>query len=232
MADIYKIIMKQLATRPRIIGLAVMAVVTIGLALLVGQADGATDADAVRFINTLGLTLLTPVVTLLFASAALGDLYENGSLVYLWLRPVARWKIVIAALAAVITICVPVLAITFAIAGLLASSASVALGAAVATVFVVPAYGAIFVALGLFSTRALIWGLGYILLFEGFIAAIGSVPGKLSLVTYSRSLLGKVADVTTEFTQSSLPISLIVLVGVAAAGTAIGSWRLSNMNIP
>lgn len=232
MADIFRIIFKQLASRPRLIGLGVMAVVTIGLALLVGRSDGANDSDIVDFINNLGLTLLTPVVTLVFASAALGDLYENNSLIYLWLRPIPRPKIVAAALAAVLAIVVPALAFTFALAGLAAGSASVAFAAVVATALVVPAYAALFVALGLFTHRALIWGLGYILVFEGIIAAIGSVPGKLALVSYSRSLLSKIADITTRSDLTSVPVSIITLLVVAALGVALGSWRLGHMNVP
>ncbi len=231
MVDIYRIILKQLASRPRLIGLAVMAVITIGLAVLVGRADGSESADIARFINNLGLTLLAPVVTLVFASAALGDLYENNSLIYLWLRPIPRPTIVVAALAAVLTIVVPVLALTFAAASLAAGSGSVAVAASVATLLVVPAYAAIFVALGLFTHRALIWGLGYILVFEGIIAAIGSLPGRLALVSYSRSLLNKIADVSAS-SLVSVPVAIITLLAVAAAGVGAGSWRLNHMNVP
>ena len=42
------------------------------------------------FIDAFGLSLLVPVTTLVFASAALGDPADDGTLVYLWLRPVPR----------------------------------------------------------------------------------------------------------------------------------------------
>ena len=41
-------------------------------------------------MDSYGLSLLIPVVALVFASAALGYLAEDGTLVYLWLRPLAR----------------------------------------------------------------------------------------------------------------------------------------------
>ena len=37
-------------------------------------------------VDAYGLSLLVPVVAVLFATAALGDLAEDGTLVYLWLN--------------------------------------------------------------------------------------------------------------------------------------------------
>ena len=66
-------------------------------------------ADAAwTLVDAYGLSLLIPVVALVFASAALGDLAEDGTLVYLWLRPLPRWQLALAAFAASVTVAVPV----------------------------------------------------------------------------------------------------------------------------
>ena len=232
MVAIFTVIGKRLLTRGRMIGLGVMAVVTIGLGLLVGQAEGATDSSIADFINVLGLTLLVPVVCLVFASAALGDLYENGSLVYLWLRPLARWQIAAAATAAAIAVCLPVLAITLGLTGAVGGSGRVGLAALVATAFAVPAYCGLFTALGLVSRQGLIWGLGYILFFEGFVGILGQFASRLAVVSYSRSILAKLGDVPINLATTPVVVAIIVLAGITAGAIGLTSWRLSSMNVP
>ena len=58
-------------------------------------------------ISDLGFTTLVPIVALVFASAALGDMREDGTLVYLWLRPMDRWPVVVGAWLASITVSLP-----------------------------------------------------------------------------------------------------------------------------
>ena len=42
-------------------------------------------------MSNLGFTMVVPIVALVFATAAFGDLKEDSTLVYLWLRPMDRW---------------------------------------------------------------------------------------------------------------------------------------------
>ena len=136
-----------------------------------------------RFINNFGLALLVPVATLVFASAALGDPNEDGTLVYLWLRPVPRSKIVvIAAIASSITVTWPIV-----VAPLLIAAAVTGVGSG-------PgqrhrdrvhrrdrrATARLFVALGLRVKRALVWGLLYILIWEGFVATANASAARLA----------------------------------------------------
>ncbi len=46
---------------------------------------------------SVGFGLVLPVVALVFGGAALGELREDKTLVYLWLRPMDRWPIVVGA---------------------------------------------------------------------------------------------------------------------------------------
>ena len=59
------------------------------------------------------------MVSLVFASAALGDVAEDGTLVYLWLRPYPRWQLAVAAFAASVTVVVPVAVLPLVIAAAL-----------------------------------------------------------------------------------------------------------------
>ena len=53
--------------------------------------------DGATLVNDYGLTVLVPVVALVFSSSTLGDLVDDKTLVYIWLRPVNRLTVAAAA---------------------------------------------------------------------------------------------------------------------------------------
>ena len=109
MSALYRTILRSLGTRGRLVALGTMGLITVLLAILVRSRSGFDRTDAAfRVVDGYGLSVLVPVVALVFASAALGDPAEDGTLVYLWLRPVPRWQLAVAAAAAAMTISVPV----------------------------------------------------------------------------------------------------------------------------
>ncbi len=130
-----------------------------------------------------------PVVSLVFASAALGDVAEDGTLVYLWLRPYPRWQLAVAAFAASVTVVVPVAVLPLVIAAALTGEggrlvAAAAAGGLLATI----AYSAVFCGLGLRVRRALAWGLAYLLIWEQAVARVSHGAARASLFVNTRSL--------------------------------------------
>ena len=110
-----------------------------------------------------GLWLLVPIAALLLATATLGEMYDDGTLVYLWLRPVARWQIAVAAMASTMTVALPITLVPLLIAALLTGApADLAIGVLVTVPLSLVAYVGGFTALGLKSRRAIVWGLMYI----------------------------------------------------------------------
>ena len=74
-------------------------------------------------------------------------------------------------------------------------SAELLSGITVSVLVGVATYSAIFVALGVRFRRALIWGLAYILLWEGFVATAGAAAAKLAVRSYTRSILSEYTGV-------------------------------------
>src|SRR5690606_13164804 len=112
-----------------------------------------------------------PVAALMFASSVLGDTVDDRTLVYLWLTPVPRWIMAAAATLASITVTLPLVFVPLVVAALATGGGGALVGAtAVATIVGVVGYSGVFVALGLRFRRALVWGIAYILLWEGFVA--------------------------------------------------------------
>ena len=96
--SLYRVMLRNQVTRARVLGLLVLGAVGVVTGLAIGASDLVDHQLAgARFVDAYGLALLAPVATLVFASATLGDPSEDGTLVYLWLRPIPRSRIIVAA---------------------------------------------------------------------------------------------------------------------------------------
>lgn len=231
----YSIVLRQLVTRGRIAALVMVGAVVIAIAIAVGASDSDRFDQVergVRLISNLGFTTLLPIVALVFASAALGDMREDGTLVYVWLRPMDRWPVVVGAWLASITVSLPLTIIPLVVSSVAVDGGNDLIAAtALAGVIGVVAYSALFVLLGLLLKNSIVWGLGYILIWEGLIAAFGSFAAKLAIRGYTRSILTSLTDVDLDLGDLSLPVSVIVPLVVAAAALALASIRLRAMDV-
>ena len=114
----HNVLLKELVTNGRLIGLTIFGLLPILLGWVIGrQSDNPLEAGA-GFISYMGLSILIPVVALIFASASLGDTREDGTLVYLWLRPISRLSVTGGAWAASAVITLPLTVIPMTIAAI------------------------------------------------------------------------------------------------------------------
>lgn len=233
MARLYKMFFASLVRRSRLAGLLTLG----GVGILLGIAIGAsTTADPIDdgtiMITTYGLAVVVPVTTLLLASAVLGDPNEDGTLVYLWLRPIPRWCIVAASVGATLTIALPVVVVPMAIAAA-ATGAGGALisGTIAATALGTVAYTGVFTWLGLRVRRAVVWGLAYILVWEGFVARAGTTPSRLAIRANTRSLLTHMSDGPTRLISVSRPTAILIPLLAAAVGVLLTVRRLHRQDV-
>lgn len=195
MKALYRLLLSTQATKGRIIALLALGAmgVLLGLSLRWNSAADPLD-DGTFLMATYGLALFVPVTTLVFASSVLGDPSEDGTLVYLWLKPVPRWKIAAAALAATLTVTLPVVVVPMVLtAAVTGAGSDLVLGTLAACTLSTVAYAGIFTWLGLRVKRSLVWGLAYILIWEGFVARAGANAARLSIRANARSLLSHIA---------------------------------------
>ena len=175
------VFLRSATTRGRMLGLLGLGVFAVGLAAVVRSAPDSDPDAAGNLIDTLGLALILPVAALLVATATLGQLRSDQSLIYLWLRPVSRFSIAAAAWIAAMLITLPTVALPVVATAAVAGGSSDLVGATLlATILGLAAYNGIFVALGLLTRHAAIWGLVYILVWEGLLAALGSGINRLA----------------------------------------------------
>jgi ABC-2 type transport system permease protein len=188
---LYRVVLEMLVTRARVLALGGLAVIAVLLSIAVHATPPYDRSDAAwQLVDSYGLSLLVPVVALVFASASLGDPSEDGTLVYLWLRPIPRWQLAVAAFAASLTLTVPLAVAPMILASIIASAGARLVGAtAVALLIAAVAYSAVFCGLGLRVRRALVWGMAYLLIWEQAVARVSHGAARLSLFISARSVL-------------------------------------------
>jgi hypothetical protein len=99
--SLYRILLRTSVTRGRLLAFLAAGALLDLIAYAIRTSDYAhRELDVFQLLDVAALGLYAPVVALVFATSSLGDLASEGTLVYVWLRPVAAWRIVLVALAA------------------------------------------------------------------------------------------------------------------------------------
>jgi ABC-2 type transport system permease protein len=171
------ITLRQLLSRRRTLLLLLLGGVMVLVAVVFRVAG--EEARAIRFtsglLSNLGIGTLMPLVALLFGTGSMGAEIEDGTAVFLLAKPMSRrtivlTKLAVAAACSVVLTCGPMLLAGLIAAGGLGDGLVVGLmaGAAIGSVL----YCAVFVALGLVTRRALVFGLAYVLIWEGLLASL------------------------------------------------------------
>ena len=238
----YSVLVRQIVTPGRLAALAALGVLMILVGWLVGiSRDGDYSAaellnDGAGYADGFGLILIVPIVSLVFASAVLGETREDGTLVYLWLRPMDRGPIVVGAAAAAATAALPLTVIPTVVGGWLAAertvgSADLVVGSLAAAALGTAAYSSLFVLVGLLLKKPIMWGIGYVLLWEGLAVGLGDFAARLSLRGYARSVLTEIAGVDLGYDTYSITTALVVMAAVAVVGLVLATLRLSRMEV-
>lgn len=233
MVGLYRVFLSSIVTKGRIVGLLALGAVAVvvGFAIGANQASDKID-DGTLMIANLGLSLVTPVVTLVLASAVLGDPNEDGTLVYLWLRPVPRWHLAVCAIGAALTIALPIVVVPLTIAAAATKAGGALVGATAASCAVaVVAYTGIFTFLGLRVKRAMAWGLAYILVWEGFVARAGAGAQFVSVRAHTVSLLARMADGPRHLVHSSTATAIAVPIAGAVIAGYFTVRRLQSQDV-
>lgn len=231
----HRLLVRQLLTRGRVLALLSLGAVMVLAAVGVAASAEVEDASRtiIEVIDGLGLILVVPIVSLVFASAALGDLREDGTLVYLWLRPMDRLSVVTGAYLASLTVSVPLTMLSLGCAAAVGGATADGIVATiVATAFGVLAYSGAFVLLGLMINNSIIWGLAYVLLWEGLFAGFSEPIGKVAVRGYARSLLANLSEVDLgSAAAANTSTAVVVCVFVAVGSLAAAAVRLDRMDV-
>lgn len=230
-ASIYRMFLRGQLTRLRALGLLLLSLIAILLAILARTDEFSPVRTAVEIMAEYGISLVVPVCTLWIASSLTGDLIEDRLMVYLWLKPVPRWVVPTAAVAAAVTIMVPLVVVPLGVAAAISGSGALLVSTVTTSLIGVFAYGAVFVLFGLRFSRALWWGLAYVLVWENAIARLTDGLARLSIRSYLSTLMSRANDVDLALADRSAGASYVVplVAGVVAIGLA--AWVLQTRDI-
>ncbi len=233
----YRVFLRQIVTRSRLVALGVLG----GLVILVGWAVGVSGPTTkhpepltrgVDLTINLGLTVVVPVVALVFAAGVLGDAREDGTLVYLWLRPLRRWPLALGAYFSALTVIAPLTIIPVVVsAALIDNSSDLVVAALLASAVAVVGYTGLFVLLGTLLRRSIVWGLAYIIIWEDIASGLGRVAARLSIRGYAGSVLTDQTGVVVDSFDLSRSWGIIVPLVVAVVAVALTSLRLDRVDV-
>jgi ABC-2 type transport system permease protein len=219
-----------------LVGLLALAPVGVAVVLVLGGGLGATAQITRDIYASLVMTTVVPLVALILGTTAIGAEIDDGTVVHLLAKPVGRgWiilaKMLVAATAGVVLCGVSVLVSGALLVGL--DAPGLLLGMLAGAVVAVIAYSAVFVTLSVWTGRALVAGLAYVLLWEGFIASYFSGTRLLSIREYGLAVAAGIAGPEKGTLGSDVPLvtGLVLAAAVAGLAFALGARRLARFEI-
>ena len=79
--------------------------------------------------------------------------------------------------------------------------------------------------------NAIVWGLAYILLWEGLVAGYGQIAARLAIRGYTRSILTSRTGVDLDLADLSLAAGVAVPIVVALVALLLAAARLQSMEV-
>ena len=230
---------RNLLGRRRSLLLVLLALLPVAAAILVrlsGRVGEASDEVASAIMARLIVTTLLPIIGLVFGTAALGAEFEDGTAVFLLVKPIDRWRIVVAKLVVAVGLSVALVAPASFVAGAIlqvgGTGLAAAVGAAVGTAIGATVYATVFFALSLITGRALAIGLVYVLVWEGVLAGLLEGTRVFSIRQYTLAISAAIAGPGAPNPdlldmQTALALSVVIV----AVATVIAVRRLASYEV-
>jgi ABC-2 type transport system permease protein len=231
LAPLIDVTLRGLLGRRRILLLILLVGLPVLIALLIRASGGRPDAD--RVLDTLVVRTVMPLVALIVGTAAIGSEIEDGTAVYLMIKPIPRWKIALAkalvAAGSTAVLVVPAVVFTGLLLGNRTDPLTSIVGFSIACLVGGSAYAIAFMTLSVFTSRALLLGLGYTLIWEGVLAGLLEGTKFLSI---RQATLGLAAALRVNVRDPlAADVSVAVLVVVLVGAFLLATWRLARFEI-
>ena len=238
---IISLTVRQLLGRRRTLLLVAFSCLPLLIAVIF-QLAGNSDTDAQSFVakhilDQIGIAAVLPFVALVMGTAALGAEIEDGTAVYLLARPIPRYEIVISKLLPAWIISAALVAASMFISGVVGlwgePMKEIPLAFAIATIAGSLLYTAVFLALSIYTGRALIIGLIYVFVWEGLLTNL--LPGTrlFSIREYTRALADAMSSTSAAEWEARLGgvQALILMVAVGTIAIILAIRRLQRWEI-
>lgn len=217
--------LRRMLGEQKVVLLGVFLGIPVLLTVAVRNFGGLTGASQVQsagiYLFLLYPLMFSMLLALLYGTAVISAELEAKTLTYLFTRPIAKWKIIVSKYAAITALLAVSTVVSLVLSWLILGSPGgwgLIGGLVLATLGAAAVYNAIFAALGtVFLKRAMVIGLIYAVIIEGFLSFVPAVINNLTATYYLRSVViqvygGRVSrDLTDMVGDASLSFSLAVL---------------------
>jgi ABC-2 type transport system permease protein len=236
--EIFRVTVRQLLGRRRTLLLLLLAALPLLLALVFRLFD---RIDVQRYSNSVFdgvlVGIVLPLTAVLFGTGAFGAELDEGTALYLLAKPLPRWAVVLskAMAAAALTLLLTVGSILAGAlvevipageVGVRATEAYVG-----ATVVGGLCYVAVFVAVSMFTRRALVIGIGYTLIWEGLLSSMLPGIANLSIRQYALGVGDWFVQVGREPARLPPETAVVLSVVVVVAALVLATWRLMRFEL-
>ncbi len=238
-ATVFTLTLRQIAGQRRSLLLFLLALVPVAVAIIyrLGEHLDQHDWTANVLLNGIVVTSILPLACLILGTSALGSEIEDGTAVYILAKPVPRREIIAAKFAASTLVAAAFVVPATVVSGLIAlqgvSDQGIVTGFAIAMLLGVFAYTAIFMLLSVATSRALLFGLAYVFIWEGLVTELFSGTRYLSIRQYCLGIADLISTVSEGDFEANLggPEGLILATVVAAAALVLAVRRLEAFEL-
>ena len=217
--------------RAFIFAISPLVLVLVTAALKLSHPERASwPAD---ILGVFGLTVVLPLTALIIGTSVLGAEIDDGSIVHLLATPVSRAVVIGAKYAVAVVLTMIFAAVPELVAGLIATGGAtkLALGVFAGALAGSVMYNAVFVMLSVVTTRAIAWGLLYVLIWEGVLGNLVAGARLLSVGQYSLGIADSIAHDPGLNAALGLPTAVILGALVTAAALAVAVRRLASFSL-
>ncbi len=230
------ITLRALLNRRRTLLLALVGLLLVAVSALYQLSNPAAEESPLvtrRLLADLGMGVVLPLVAVIVGTAAIGSELDDGTIVYLLAKPVPRWLILLVKLgvAWVVTslLVVPALAVAAVIG---TGDGSLALGFTLAGLVAALEYSAIFVALSLVTSRALVIGLAHVVVWEGIVAGLFAGTRPLSVRQHALAIANATGGTDAAgLGAMDVPVAIVATAVVTVAAAFLAIRRLEAVEL-
>jgi ABC-2 type transport system permease protein len=220
-------------SRKRALLFALPAIVLIGISAAL-KATAQSPVWPPEVLGTVGYLVLA-LTALIIGGSVIGGEIEDGSIVHLLATPVSRRTVVLSKYLVAVVLTIAFAAVPEYLAGAIATGAGskLAIGLTVGAVVGACIYNALFVMLTALAspTRALAFGLLYVLLWEGLLSNLVRGVGLLSINHYSLAVANSIAHVSALNPNITTGTGIGMGVAVTVIALVLAVNRLSAFSI-
>jgi ABC-2 type transport system permease protein len=209
LGTLFALTLRQHIRGRRLLIMAGLFLLPVGLAVFASQFQDRREQNEFAIVLSMIPVALAPLTALLYASGMIQDEIEDQTLTYLLIRPISKWSLYTIKLLATFLTTFALTAVFTTITEMIVYWTDPNLWGAIVptrTARIVTllslatwAYSSIFGCLSLFIKRSLVFGVAYIIVFEGMLNSIDFAVRRITVMYYFRTLAARWLEMPANF---------------------------------